>query len=169
MDCGKTRAIRNFIEYSTRPFTAETVSQETGLELSYVKKILQFLRDTQVVQVISKEGKWNIYVKDTTPDDEKPLNRYGYQKDFMKRIMIELINNHHTSQRELGESVGLSRDKLVYYFAAMVSAGVIGIRDGQYVVTDSGNIGAVGMDVDSKIVRKLRKRASQTPGVAVTA
>ncbi len=145
------------------------MSQETGLELSYMKKILQFLRDTQVVQVISKEGKWNIYVRVTTPEDEKPLNRYGYQKDFMKRIMIELINNHHTSQRELGESVEFSRDKLVYYFVAMVPAGVIGIWVKQYVVTDSGNIGAVGMDVDSKIVRNLRKRACQTPGRVVTA
>lgn len=169
MDCGKTRAIRNYVEYASRPFTALNVSQETELDFNYVKKILQFLKETQVVRVVAKEGKYNIYVKDTTPEEDKPLNRYGFQKDFMKKILIELIKNNHTSQRDLAESAGLSRDKVVHYFAAMVSAGVIGIRDGQYVVTDSGNIGAVGMDVDSKIVRKLRRKANLTPGVAVTA
>jgi len=105
MDCGKARAIRNFVEYANRPFTAETVSEETGIDLKYTIKMLVFLRETQVVQAGSKEGKWNIYVKDNTPEDEKPLNRYGYDKVFMRQVMIEIVNGRISSQRDLADKL----------------------------------------------------------------
>jgi len=157
------------VEYTRKPFTAAEVSAETGIDIKYTIKMLVFLRETQVVEVISKDGKWNIYVKDDTPEELKRFNRYGYENDFMRKLLHTLIDGRYTSQRDLIEVMECTHHKIVYYMQAMASAGVIGVRDKVYTVTDSSNLGGVGHDVDTQVFRKLKKKAVKTPGVAVTA
>lgn len=156
MEISNFKKVRNFIEFTKRPFTVLIVSGETGLSVDESKKVMGRMKTMGLVKRIGMEGKFSIYVRNIDYKEVVTENPFGYNIKLLKAIIKVIRDNEVKHLRQLANIMKLGRRQLARYLIALCSIGMIGYENGFFVILKEVEIVLIGSKYDKDIIPKLK-------------
>ncbi len=157
-----SQQIKNYIEYSRRPFTSGMVRDDLQISFIKVKRAIAELVKKGYLKVIGREGKYKIYIKNPEYVEEPLTNAYGYNYKTMREVYRLVKRRKITSSRQLNMITGHSRRSMVRYLTAFVSAGYIDFQNGVYTTSKKEvHYCVVGKEFKHGILEEIRRRKDE--------
>lgn len=151
------RKVKNFIEYTGKPFTIDVLTGETGLTHMQTRKIVAKLMKIGMIRVLTNEGKKKIYIKNAKFKDNPKTNPQGYNLKMLEKIYKTIKTKPISSTRNLRVATGFERTAIMRYLTALASMEYITLKNGQYyTLVNKPDFLLVGMKIEEGILTRLR-------------
>jgi len=158
-----SKVVKNYIEYSRKPFTSRNVVEETSIDSIKVKRVLAILLKKGTIKVISRQGKYKIYIKNSEYKEEAITNEFGYNFRMMQKMFNIIRNKKISSSRKLAQDTEYHRRAVDRYLLAFASARIITIKHGHYkILVEDPDFSKIGKKIDASILKKLREKSSNS-------
>lgn len=156
--------IRNFAYQYTKPFSTESVSEFTRIEIKTVRRVIKRLLNSKEIKFISNIDK--IYVQCNRYSSQVGFSQKGnwnYSTQVAEEILNLLSTKSYRSIREIAAAYGKSRQLVFVYLEAMASIGMIGINSNGYFIITREGILKLGTFIQPGILGKMRQESGLKP------